>query len=71
MTIFFDNGLSRNPDFGNTPVWDLPNIWRLGRVVVQVIEVMEKISNKFIFIYEKISCAQKHSQAKKQLIKQK
>ena len=32
MTIFFYNGLTRNPENGNTPVWVLPNIWRLGRV---------------------------------------
>ena len=29
MTIFFYKGLSRNPENGNTPVWVLPNIWRL------------------------------------------
>ena len=23
---------TRNPEFGNTPVWVLPNIWRLGQV---------------------------------------
>ena len=33
MTIFFYNALTRNPDMGNTPVWVLPNIWRLGRVM--------------------------------------
>ena len=32
MTIFFYKGLTRNPEIGNTPVWVLPNIWRLGRV---------------------------------------
>ena len=31
MTIFFYKGLTRNPEIGNTPVWVLPNIWRLGR----------------------------------------
>ena len=34
MTIFFYKGLTRNPEIGNTPVWVLPNIWRLGRVMV-------------------------------------
>ena len=29
---FFYEGLARNPKIGNTPVWGLPNIWRLGRV---------------------------------------
>ena len=32
MTIFFCKGLTRNPEIGNTPVWDLPNIWRLRQV---------------------------------------
>ena len=33
MTIFFYKGLTRNPEIGNTPVWVLPNIWRVGRVM--------------------------------------
>ena len=33
MTIFFYKGLTRNPEIENTPVWVLPNIWRLGRVM--------------------------------------
>ena len=33
MTIFFYKGLARNREIGNTPVWDLRNIWRLGRVM--------------------------------------
>ena len=33
VTIFFYKGLTRNPEIGNTPVWVLPNIWRLGRVM--------------------------------------
>ena len=32
MTIFIYKGLTRNPEIGNTPVWVLPNIWRLGQV---------------------------------------
>ena len=24
--------MARNPEIGNTPVWVLPNIWKLGRV---------------------------------------
>ena len=32
MTIFFYKGLTRNPGIGNTPVWNLPKIWRKGRV---------------------------------------
>ena len=33
MTIFFCKGLTRNPEMRNTPVWVLPNIWRLGQVI--------------------------------------
>ena len=32
MTISFYKRLTRIPEIGNTPVWVLPNIWRLGRV---------------------------------------
>ena len=32
MTIFFYKGLTRNTEIGNTPVWVLPNIRRLGQV---------------------------------------
>ena len=32
MTIFCYKGLTRNPEIGNTPVWVLPNIWRLEGV---------------------------------------
>ena len=33
MKIFLYKGLTRNPKIGNTPVWVLPNVWRLGRVM--------------------------------------
>ena len=33
MTIFFYKGLTRNPEIGNIPIWVLPNIWRLGKVM--------------------------------------
>ena len=32
MTIFFYKGFTRNPEIENTPVWFLPNIWRLRQV---------------------------------------
>ena len=32
MTISLYKGLTRNPEIGNTPVWVLPNIWRIGQV---------------------------------------
>ena len=32
MTISFYKRLTRTPEIGNTTVWVLPNIWRLGRV---------------------------------------
>ena len=31
-TIFVYKGLNRNSKIGNTPIWVLPNIWRLGWV---------------------------------------
>ena len=33
MTIFFYKGLTRNLEIRNTPVWVLPNMWRLERVM--------------------------------------
>ena len=33
MTVFFYKRLTRNPEIGNSSVWALPNIWRLGRVM--------------------------------------
>ena len=33
MTIFYYKGLNRNPEIWNTPVWVLPNIWRLRWVM--------------------------------------
>ena len=33
MAILFYKGLTRNLEIGNTHVWILPNIWRLGRVM--------------------------------------
>ena len=32
ITIFSYKRLTRNPEIGNTAVWVLPNIWRLGQV---------------------------------------
>ena len=32
MTIFVYEGMTRNPEIRNTPVWVLPNIWRLSWV---------------------------------------
>ena len=32
MTNYFYQGLTTNLEIGNTPVWILPNIWRLGWV---------------------------------------
>ena len=32
MIIYFYKELTRSLEIGNTPVWVLPNIWRLGRV---------------------------------------
>ena len=32
MIIYFYKGSTRNPEIRNTPIWVLPNIWRLGQV---------------------------------------
>ena len=32
ITIFFYKRLIRNPEIRNTPIWVLPNIWRLGPI---------------------------------------
>ena len=32
MTIPFNKGLTRNLEIGNSPIWVLSNVWRLGRV---------------------------------------
>ena len=33
MVVLFYNGLTRNPEIGNIPVWVLPNIRKLARVM--------------------------------------
>ena len=32
MTIFSNKELTKNPEMGNTPIWDLSSIWRLWQV---------------------------------------
>ena len=32
MTVFVNKGLNGNPEIGSTPIWVLPNIWRLAKV---------------------------------------
>ena len=44
LTIFFYKGLTRNPEIGNTLVWVLPNIWRLGQV--EDTKISTNVSNK-------------------------
>ena len=34
LTIFFYKGLTKNSEIGNISVWDFPNIWRLGWVMI-------------------------------------
>ena len=48
----FYKGLIRNLEFGNTSVWVLPNIWRLGRVGDT--KVCTIISNKMLLNAVKI-----------------
>ena len=46
MTISFYKGLTRNPEIRNTPVWVLPNIWRLG--LVRNTKFRMKVCNKIL-----------------------
>ena len=46
MTISFYKELIRNPEIGNTPVWVLTNIWRLGWV--KNIKFDTKVCNKML-----------------------
>ena len=50
-TIFFYKGLTRYPEIGNTPVWVLPNIWRLGQVINT--KFGTNISNRMLLNTEK------------------
>ena len=54
MTIFFYKGLARNPEIGNTPVWVLPNIWRLGRVMDT--KFGTNVSNRMLLNAAKFQC---------------
>ena len=46
MIIFFYKGLTRNLEIGNTTIWVLPNIWRLGRV--RDIKIGTNVSNEML-----------------------
>ena len=46
MTIFFYMGWARNPEVRNIPVWVLPNLWRVGRVMY--IQFGTNFSNKML-----------------------
>ena len=48
MTIFNYNGLTRNPEIGNTSVWVFPNIWRLGQVRDTKFNTNINISNEML-----------------------
>ena len=46
---FLYKGLIRNSEIGNTPVWVLPNIWRLGWVRnTEITEFGTSVSNKML-----------------------
>ena len=53
MTIFFYKGLTRNPEIGNTPVWVLANIWRLGWVRIPNFAQISPM--KFYWILQKVT----------------
>ena len=46
MASFFYKRSTRNPEIRNTPVWVLPNIWRLGQV--RDTKFATNISNKML-----------------------
>ena len=52
MAISFYKRLTRNPEIGNTPVWVLPNIWRLGWVRNTKFDT--NVSNKVLLECSKI-----------------
>ena len=45
VTLIY-KGLTRNPEIGNTPVWFLPNIWRL--VQVRDTKYVTNVSNELL-----------------------
>ena len=47
MTIFLHTGLTKNPEIGNTPVWVLLNIWRLGQA--RNTKFSTNVSNEMLF----------------------
>ena len=51
ITIFFYKGLTRNSEIGNTLVWALPNIWRLGQGMDT--KFGTNVSNKILLNAEK------------------
>ena len=46
MSIFFYKGLTRNPEIGNSPVWILLYVGRLGRV--REIKFVINVTNKML-----------------------
>ena len=49
-TISFYKVLTKNPEFGNNPVWVFPNIWRLQRVRNTKFDT--NVSNKMLECYK-------------------
>ena len=54
MTISLYKRLTRNPEIGNSPVWVLPNIWRLGPV--RNTKFGRNLSNKMLLNAAKCQC---------------
>ena len=52
--IFFYTGLTRNLEIGNTPVWGLAIIWRLGQV--RDTKFVTSVSNKMLLNAAKCHC---------------
>ena len=54
MTISFFKGLTINPEIVKTPIWALPNIWRLGWVKNTKFDT--NVSNKILLNAAKFQC---------------
>ena len=52
MAVFFYKGLTRNPEIGNTLVWVLPNILRLGKLGIPNLARMSLI--KFYWMLQNV-----------------
>ena len=55
MIIFVYKGLTKNPEIGNTPVWVLLNIWRLGEFGIVNLARMSRIKCYWILWHARVT----------------